>query len=183
MNAHQSNTAKFEECQSRSHFEWDDNVWEHEGKYMELEKLLREGDGQHFSKQRKLEQSRDEDAEREPYYERVEGNGLQHENRGGAFQDAREKTRGHADSQMENTQGRATDWQDFGDYEPGYSGHQISHQRRGGVLSGSDSKGESGSRTLRGRSAKKAAKRKQEPRTKPLRGRAAKSNRPSRRRR
>jgi hypothetical protein len=182
MNAHQSYANNFGEWQSRSQCEWDGNDWEYEGKYMELEKLLREGEGQHFSKQRKLEQSRHEDAEREPYYERVEGNGLQHENRGGAFQDAGEKTRDHADSQMENTQGRATDWQDFGDYEPGYSGHQISRQRRGGIFSGSDSKGESGSRTLRGRTAKKAGIRKQRQRSKPLRGRAAKSSRPSRRR-
>lgn len=150
---------------------------------MELEKQLREGEKQYFSKQRKVEQGPIEDAERDPYYERVEGNRLQHENRGGAFQDAGEKTRGHPDSQMESAQSRPTDWQDFGDYEPGYSGHQISRQRGGDIFSGKDSKRESGNQTLRRRSVKKTRNRKRGQGAKSLRDRAAKSSLPGRSRR
>ncbi len=181
MNAHQSYADKFEEWQSRSQCEWGESDWEYEGKYMELEKRLREGEKQHLSRQWKVEHARHEDAEMEPYYECLEGNKLQHESRGGAFQDAWEKTTGHPDSQMENVQGRATDWQDFGDYEPDYSGHQICRRRGGGVFSGGNSKGESGKRNLRQSTVKKAAHRKQKQGAKSLRGRAARSSIPRRR--
>lgn len=183
MKTHQSYEEKFEQWQSRSQREWDESDWEYEGKYMELEKRLREGEEQHFPQRKKTAPGRHEDAEREPLYERVEGYRLQDANRNYAAHDAAEKTRVRPDSQMELAQSRATDWQDFGDYEPGYSGHQNKDQRRGGILSGKDSKGESGKQALRRRTAKKTGNTRQGKSVKPPSGRSARSSTASGRRR
>lgn len=164
---------KMGEWDNRSRFDLDESIWEHEGKYMELEKRLRKGGEQQLSKHMKLTHGHHEDAEREPDYERAERSRLQDESRGHALQGATEKTRKHPVSKAGDAQ--ATDWQDFGDYEPGYSGHQISGQRGRGMLSSKDTAREGGKRIVSGEN-KKTDNRSQERRGK-LHARRAAGNR------
>ena len=128
-----------------------------EGKHFELEKRLRKGGGQQRQKQSEprrfpgktgMERGRGADEKGRAEYDSSEGSAFSWRVPGFVATWKMERTGKEADHQAGAAPGGAADWQDFEDYEPGYSGHQPRRWPGGGFFSRENIERKTGTRAL-----------------------------------
>ena len=141
-----------------------------EGRHMNLEKLLYDGGSQTQKRQSRrgkqriiprreeVEQTYGDDAGKGTDYENDEGSRLQRELRRHATRKSVATSR-NIDYPSRPAHSGATDWQDFEDYRPGYSGHQTKGTPGGGVFPSENFEGAGDGHPVSSRAVAKVQKR------------------------
>jgi len=151
--------------ENRGCSEPDTGDWEHAGKCLELERRLREDAGQQQTVGQNAA-SRQTGLRREPYYRGYTEGGPEYEtdrefrlhrpDDGDTTWDEVEEGTANSGGENDHPRSGATDWQDYEDFKPDYSGHQASGQRGRSVLRRGNQKGPGGSRNVTQRRKKRS---------------------------